>query len=116
MIDIAQAAASAGSGQIAIGIGLGVGIGALGAGVGLGLIGGSGVSAMARQPEAISKIQTAMLIALAFVELVFLLTWILFLGVRDKLPGTPKIEVKQASLSSKPVAIEQNGVVTLNLG
>jgi F-type H+-transporting ATPase subunit c len=29
---------------------------------------------MARQPEAISKLQVAMLIALAFVELVFLLT------------------------------------------
>jgi len=56
------------------GLGLGVGIAALGVGVGLGLIGSSALQGMARQPEAISKLQTAMLIALAFVELVFLLT------------------------------------------
>lgn len=56
------------------GLGLGIGIAALGVGIGLGLIGYSALQGMARQPEAISKLQVAMLIALAFVELVFLLT------------------------------------------
>lgn len=55
-------------------IGLGFGLAALGCGVGLGLIGYSAMQGMSRQPEAIGKIQTGMLIALAFVELVFLLT------------------------------------------
>ncbi len=54
--------------SIAIGI---TGLGVAGA---LGMIGSSAMQGMSRQPEAISKIQTAMLIALAFVELVFLLT------------------------------------------
>jgi F-type H+-transporting ATPase subunit c len=37
------------------------------------------MNGMSRQPEAIGKMQTAMLIALAFVELVFLLT--VFVGM-----------------------------------
>ena len=55
-------------------LGLGIGIAALGVGLGLGLIGYGALQGMARQPEAIGKLQVAMLIALAFVELVFLLT------------------------------------------
>lgn len=55
-------------------LGLGVGIAALGVGLGLGIIGYGALIGMSRQPEAIGKLQTVMLIALAFVELVFLLT------------------------------------------
>ncbi len=55
-------------------LGIGIGIAALGAGIGLGLIGYGALQGMARQPEAIGKLQVVMLIALAFVELVFLLT------------------------------------------
>ncbi len=54
--------------------GLGIGLAALGVGIGLGMIGYAAMQGMSRQPEAIGKIQVAMLIALAFVELVFLLT------------------------------------------
>lgn len=57
---------------------LALGISALGVAIGLGLIGYSAMQGMARQPEAIGKMQTAMLIALAFVELVFLL--VVFVG------------------------------------
>lgn len=53
---------------------LALGIAAFGIAIGLGLIGYSGLQAMARQPESQGKLQTSMLIALAFVELVFLLT------------------------------------------
>ncbi len=55
-------------------LGLGLGIAALGVGIGLGLIGNGAMNGMSRQPEAIGKLQVNMLIALAFVELVFLLT------------------------------------------
>lgn len=55
-----------------------LGLAALGCAIGLGMIGMGAMNGMARQPEAIGKMQTVMLIALAFVELVFLLT--LFLG------------------------------------
>jgi len=47
---------------------IGAGIAALGAGVGIGRIGGSAMDAIARQPEATGKIQTAMLIAAALIE------------------------------------------------
>ncbi|MBW7867479.1 MAG: ATP synthase F0 subunit C [Brumimicrobium sp.] len=47
---------------------IGAGIAALGAGVGIGKIGGSAMDAIARQPEASGKIQTAMIIAAALVE------------------------------------------------
>lgn len=53
---------------------LALGIAAAGVAIGLGLIGYSGLQSMARQPESQGKLQTSMLIALAFVELVFLLT------------------------------------------
>jgi len=62
-------------------LGLGIGVAALGCGIGLGLIGNGALQGMARQPEAISKLQVAMLIALAFVELVFLLTVFVAPGV-----------------------------------
>ena len=55
-------------------MGIGLGIGLLGVGLGLGLIGYGAMGGMSRQPEAIGKLQTAMLIAMAFVELVGLLT------------------------------------------
>lgn len=53
---------------------LGIAIAGLGCGIGLGLIGNGAMHGMARQPEAIGKLQTNMLIALAFVELIFLLS------------------------------------------
>lgn len=56
------------------GLGIGIGLAALGVGIGLGLVGFSALQGMARQPEAIGKLQVVMLIALAFIELVFLLT------------------------------------------
>ena len=51
-----------------IAAGLGAGLAVIGAGIGIGKIGGSAMEAIARQPEAYSKIQTAMLIAAALVE------------------------------------------------
>jgi F-type H+-transporting ATPase subunit c len=51
---------------------IGAGLAAIGAGLGIGRIGGSAMDGIARQPEAASKIQTAMLIAAAFVEAVAL--------------------------------------------
>ncbi len=47
---------------------IGAGLVVIGVGVGIGRIGGSAMDAIARQPEATSKIQTAMLIAAALIE------------------------------------------------
>lgn len=47
---------------------LAAGLAVLGAGLGIGKIGGAAMDAIARQPEAASKIQTAMIIAAALIE------------------------------------------------
>jgi len=68
---------------------LGLGIAALGAALGLGRAVGSAMEAMGRQPEAIPRIQVAMIIGAAFIEAlaiyalisVFLTTGVLETGV-----------------------------------
>ena len=51
-----------------LGAGIGAGISIIGAGIGIGKLAASAMEAMGRQPEAIGKIQTAMLIGCAFIE------------------------------------------------
>ncbi len=51
-----------------MGAGIGAGLAAIGAGIGIGRIGGSAMEGMARQPEAANRIQTAMLIIAALIE------------------------------------------------
>jgi F-type H+-transporting ATPase subunit c len=55
-----------------MGAGIGSGLVAIGAGIGIGKIGGSAMEAMARQPEAAGKVQTAMLIIAALIEVIAL--------------------------------------------
>ncbi len=55
-----------------MGAAIGAGLAAIGAGIGIGRIGGSAMEAMARQPEASGKIQTAMLVIAALVEVIAL--------------------------------------------
>ena len=47
---------------------VGAGLIVIGAGLGIGRIGGQAMEAIARQPEASGKIQTAMLIAAALID------------------------------------------------
>ncbi len=47
---------------------IGIGLAAIGSGIGLGMAVGKAMEAMGRQPEAIPKIQTAMIIGAAFIE------------------------------------------------
>lgn len=72
-----------------LGLGLAVGLAALGVGIGQGIAANSALGGMARQPEASGKIQTGMLIALAFMELVFLLTFVIALIFSGKFTQGP---------------------------
>ena len=47
---------------------IGAGLAVIGAGLGIGRFGGSAMDAIARQPEAGGKIQTAMIISAALIE------------------------------------------------
>lgn len=51
-----------------MGAGIGAGLAAIGAGIGIGKIGGAAMEGIARQPEAAGKIQGAMLIIAALIE------------------------------------------------
>jgi len=59
-----------GMGAIGLGIGAGLaaGLAALAAGIGIGQVAGNATQAIARQPEAAGKINTAMLITAAMIE------------------------------------------------
>ena len=57
----------AAAGLAQLGCGLGAGIAVIGAGLGIGKIGGSAMDAIARQPEASSRIMTNMILTSAFV-------------------------------------------------
>lgn len=47
---------------------VGAGLVTIGAGLGIGILGASAMEGIARQPEALNKIQTAMIIAAALIE------------------------------------------------
>ena len=51
-----------------MGAGIGAGIATVGAGIGVGNIGGSALTAISRQPEALGDIRSNMIIAAALVE------------------------------------------------
>jgi F-type H+-transporting ATPase subunit c len=62
---------------------LALGIAALGSGLGLGRAVGGAMEAMGRQPEAIGRIQTAMIIGAAFIEALTIYVFVsmfIFLG------------------------------------
>ena len=67
-----------------LGAGVGAGLAAIGAGIGIGRIGGSAMEGMARQPEASGKIQGAMLIIAALVEVTALFALVICLLISFK--------------------------------
>jgi F-type H+-transporting ATPase subunit c len=75
------------AGLALLGAGLGAGIVAVGAGLGIGRIGGQAMEGIARQPEAAPKIQTAMLIIAALIEVVSLFGVVvcLLIAISDKI-------------------------------
>ena len=67
-----------------MGAGIGAGLAAIGAGIGVGRIGGSAMEAIARQPEASGKIQGAMLVIAALVEVAALFALVICLLISFK--------------------------------
>jgi len=75
------------AGYALMGAGIGAGIVAIGAGIGIGRIGGQAMEGIARQPEAAGKIQTAMLIIAALIEVISLFGTVvcLLIAISDKI-------------------------------
>ena len=66
---------------------LAVALAAIGSATGLGKAVGSAMEAMGRQPEAIAKIQTAMIVGAAFIEALTLYALLAFFLVMGKIGG-----------------------------
>jgi F-type H+-transporting ATPase subunit c len=78
-----------GTGLYLLGLALAAGflpIGVLGAAIGQGLAARGAMEGMARQPEMAARIQTGMIIALAFIESLVLLSFVVFLLLQGRLP------------------------------
>ncbi len=73
--------------DVALGIGFAVGLAGLGVGIGQGIAVNGGLNGIARQPEAGKQIQGAMLLGLVFMELVFLLSFVLGFLMSGKIGG-----------------------------
>ena len=83
----AVAEVSNSAGLAVMGAAIGAGLVALGVGLGIGRIGGSAMEAIGRQPEASSRIQTAMLIVAALIEGLGLFAVVVCLLISFKLQG-----------------------------
>lgn len=81
---------------LALAVGLGVPIAVLSAAIGQGKTAASAMEGIARQPEAAGKIQTAMIIALAFIESLVIYALLMFFLLQGKLPATEEILKKIA--------------------
>jgi F-type H+-transporting ATPase subunit c len=76
---------------LAIALGIGLPIAVIGAGIGQGNVGNGAMSAMARQPEMAGKIQTGMIIGLAFIESLVIYALLIFFLLLGKLPDTTAV-------------------------
>jgi len=65
-----------------LGMALAMGLGAIGPGIGIGIIGGKSAEAVGRNPEAAAKIQTVMILTVAFAEAVAIYALVVALIVK----------------------------------
>src|SRR5688500_17832782 len=73
-------------GLLALAVGLGLPIAVIGGGLGQGRAAAAALEGMARQPEAIGRIQTGMILALAFIESPVIFTFVFLFLLNGKIP------------------------------
>jgi F-type H+-transporting ATPase subunit c len=61
---------------------LAIGIGGFGPAIAIGLLAGKGLEAVGRNPEAASKVQTAMILAIAFAEAISIYAFVMALIIK----------------------------------
>ncbi len=76
---------------LALAAGFAVPVAVLSGAIGQAMVGGSAMSAIARQPEAAGKIQLAMIIALALIESLVIYALLVFFLLSGKLPDTAQV-------------------------
>lgn len=73
-------------GLLSLAVGLGLPIAVLGGALGQGKAAAAALEGMARQPEAIGRMQTAMILALAFIESLVIFTFVFLFLLNGKVP------------------------------
>lgn len=63
-------------------VALAIGLGAIGPGIGIGMLAGKALEAIGRNPEATSRIQTNMILGLAFAEAIAIYALVIALILR----------------------------------
>lgn len=66
----------------AIASAISIGLGTIGSGIGIGLLAGKAMEAIGRNPEAAPKIQTAMILAIAFTEAIAIYALVIALIIK----------------------------------
>lgn len=71
--------------MLSVGLPIGVGLAAIGSGIGLGRAVGSAMEAIGRQPEAMGKIMTSMIIGAALIEALTIYALVVFFLLYGKI-------------------------------
>ncbi len=74
---------------LALAVGLGLPIAVIGGALGQGKAASAALEGMARQPDSIGKIQTAMILGLAFIESLVIFTFVFLFLLKSQLPADP---------------------------
>lgn len=85
---------------LGLAVGLGLSVAVIGGGLAQGRAAAAALEGMARQPEAIGRIQTAMILALAFIESLVIFTFVFLFILNGKLPAYTAEDARQALLNS----------------
>jgi F-type H+-transporting ATPase subunit c len=88
-------------GLLALAVGLGLPLAVVGAGLAQGKAAAAALEGMARQPEALAKIQTAMILALAFIESLVIFTFVFLFLMKGYLPADPAAVLSAISGGAK---------------
>ncbi len=101
-------------GLLALAVGLGLPIAVIGGGLGQGRAAAAALEGMARQPEAIGRIQTAMILALAFIESLVIFTFVFLFILNNKIPTISPADATKGFLqqSAAPAVGAQAGAAT----
>jgi len=77
-------------GLLALGLGLGLPIAVIGGGIGQGRAAAAALEGMARQPEAIGRLQINMILALAFIESLVIFCFVFLFLLKGAMPADPQ--------------------------
>ncbi len=77
-------------GLLALAVGIGLPIAALGGALGQGRAAAGALEAMARQPEVMGKLQTAMILAFAFIESLVIFCFVFLFLLKGLIPVDPE--------------------------